>query len=49
MGDILYDNVENYDSAVMMHEFVSAIDKRATEIKANGWLTIRGYLPYLEK
>lgn len=48
VGDILYDNVENYDSAVMMHEFVGAIDKRATETEAKGWLTIREYLPYLE-
>lgn len=49
VGDILYDDVEIYDSAVMMHEFVGAIDKRATEIEANGWRTIREHLPYLDE
>lgn len=48
VGDILYDDVENYDSAIMMHEFVEVIDKRAIQKGVKGWGNIRKHLPYMD-
>lgn len=49
VGDCLYENVEEYNSADMMHDFAEALQKRAeenTNINAIHWKYISDNFPY---
>jgi len=48
VNDGLFEDPES-DSAIMMEEFASALDKKATEMDYRPWLEVKAEIPYLPK
>ena len=46
VGEWLCDNVENYDSAIMMEDFGNLLDQTAMAMEYRPWMAFRADLPY---